>query len=152
MVWLVRWNPLLNAAKAALLFFAMNAVWEATQIPLYTLWQQGSWGEIILALVHCTAGDLLIGINVAAATAAALFLLTKSPPKLTTVNFLGLFLVMGIGYTVFSEWLNVEVRGTWAYTEQMPVLPLLGTGLTPLLQWLIVPTLAWALMARQRKN
>jgi hypothetical protein len=58
--------------------------------------------------------------------------------------------VLGIGYTVFSEWLNVDVRATWAYTEQMPVLPPLGTGLTPLLQWLIIPTLTWALMARQR--
>jgi len=53
---------------------------------------------------------------------------------------------------VFSEWLNVEVRATWTYTDQMPVLPPLGTGLTPLLQWLIVPTLTWALMARQRNT
>lgn len=139
-------------AKAALVFFALNIVWEAAQMPLYSLWQQGSWYEIAFALVHCTLGDLLIGITVAAVSASVLFLLTKSSPKLTTVKFLGLFLAMGIGYTVFSEWLNVEVRGTWAYTEQMPVLPPLGTGLAPLLQWLIVPTLTWALMTRQRNS
>jgi len=28
----------------------------------------------------------------------------------------------------------------------MPVLPFLGTGLTPLLQWLIVPSLAFAIV------
>ena len=148
----MRQNSPREAAKAALVFFALNAVWETAQMSLYTLWQQGSWYEITFALVHCTIGDLLIGITVAAVSAAVLFLLAKSPPKLASGTFLGLFLVLGIGYTVFSEWLNVEVRTTWAYTEQMPVLPPLGTGLTPLLQWLIVPTLAWALMARQRNT
>jgi hypothetical protein len=132
-----------------LVFFALNALWEALQMPLYTLWRQGNWYEIIFALVHCTIGDLLIGITVAAGSAAVLFLLTRSPPKLASGAFLGLFLVLGIGYTVFSEWLNVEVRQTWTYTDQMPVLPPLGTGLTPLLQWLIVPTLTWALLARR---
>jgi hypothetical protein len=132
-----------------LVFFALNALWEALQMPLYTLWQQGSWYEIIFALVHCTIGDLLIGITVAAGSAAVLFLLTRSPPKLASGAFLGLVLVLGIGYTVFSEWLNVEVRATWTYTDQMPLMPPLGTGLTPLLQWLIVPTLTWALLARR---
>ncbi len=121
-------------------------------MPLYTLWQQGSWHEIIFALVHCTIGDLLIGITVAAGSAAVLFLLTRSPPKLASGAFLGLVLVLGIGYTVFSEWLNVEVRATWTYTAQMPLMPPLGTGLTPLLQWLIVPTLTWALLARRRNT
>ncbi len=121
-------------------------------MPLYTLWQYGSWYDIIFALVHCTIGDLLIGITIAAVSAAVLFLLTKSPPKLASGTFLGLCLLLGIGYTMFSEWLNVEVRATWAYTDQMPALPPLGTGLTPLLQWLIVPTLTWALMTRQRNT
>jgi hypothetical protein len=49
---------------------------------------------------------------------------------------------VGLGYTVFSEWLNVEVREAWAYAEAMPRLPLLGTGLAPVLQWLILPPLA----------
>jgi hypothetical protein len=135
-----------------LVFFALNALWEALQMPLYTLWRQGNWYEIIFALVHCTIGDLLIGITVAAGSAAVLFLLTRSPPKLASGAFLGLFLVLGIGYTVFSEWLNVEVRATWTYTAQMPLMPPLGTGLTPLLQWLIVPTLTWALLARRRNT
>jgi hypothetical protein len=148
----VRRYPPLKAAKAALVFFALNAVWEAAQMPLYTLWQYGSWYDIIFALVHCTIGDLLIGITIAAVSAAVLFLLTKSPPKLASGTFLGLCLLLGIGYTMFSEWLNVEVRATWAYTDQMPALPPLGTGLTPLLQWLIVPTLTWALMTRQRNT
>jgi len=53
-------------------------------------------------------------------------------------------IILGAGYTIFSEWLNVEIRRTWSYTASMPVVPFLGTGLTPLLQWLIVPGLALA--------
>jgi hypothetical protein len=54
--------------------------------------------------------------------------------------------VGGLGYTIYSEWLNTEIRGSWAYTRWMPQLPLIGTGLSPLAQWIVVPSLAfwWA--------
>jgi len=55
-------------------------------------------------------------------------------------------IALGAAYTVFSEWLNVEIRRSWSYAASMPVVPFLGTGLTPLLQWLIVPGLALAVI------
>jgi hypothetical protein len=58
-------------------------------------------------------------------------------------------ILLGVAYTVFSEWLNVDIRRSWSYTAAMPVLPLIGTGLTPLLQWLIVPGIAFAIIARR---
>src|SRR3546814_13954449 len=45
----------------------------------------------------------------------------------------------GLAYTIFSEWLNTEIRGSWAYTDAMPQLPLVGSGLSPLAQWIVVP-------------
>ena len=39
-----------------------------------------------------------------------------------------LALVVGVGITIFGEWLNTEVRGSWAYTELMPTLPWIGSG------------------------
>ncbi len=50
-----------------------------------------------------------------------------------------------VGYTVFSEWLNVRVRRSWAYAELMPVLPVVGTGLSPLLQRIVIAGLALVL-------
>jgi len=52
--------------------------------------------------------------------------------------------VFGFGYTVFSEWLNVVVRKSWAYSDLMPVISIFGLslGVSPLLQWMAVPTLA----------
>jgi len=37
-----------------------NLAWEFLQLPLYTIWHEGTPGEIVFAAVHCTAGDVLI--------------------------------------------------------------------------------------------
>lgn len=37
-----------------------NLAWEIAQLPLYTIWWTGSWGEIAFAVAHCTLGDALI--------------------------------------------------------------------------------------------
>ena len=116
------------------------------QLPLYTLWRTGTPGEIAVALIHCTGGDILI-TTVTLAAAVAFARRFRWPPfgrrMLLTV------IVLGTAYTIFSEWLNVEIHRTWSYTAAMPVLPFLGTGLTPLLQWLVVPSLAFAITAQR---
>jgi hypothetical protein len=52
-------------------------------------------------------------------------------------------IVPGVAYAILSEWLNVKIWRSWAYTSAMPLLPGTGTGLTPLL---IVPALAFAII------
>ena len=118
-------------------------LWEAAQLPLYTLWRTGTPREIVTALLHCTAGDILI-TTVTLAAAAALGRRCRWPSFGWRMVFTAILL--GATYTVFSEWLNIEVRRRWSYTETMPVVPGLGTGVTPLLQWLIVPGLAFAII------
>ena len=57
--------------------------------------------------------------------------------------------LLSLSYTFFSEWLNVVWRASWGYTSAMPTLPVFGTGAAPLLQWLVVPTLAlWFALPR----
>ncbi|MBI1774074.1 MAG: hypothetical protein HYR63_01880 [Proteobacteria bacterium] len=56
--------------------------------------------------------------------------------------------LIGIAYTIFSEWLNVQVRGSWAYSALMPVVPGTAIGLAPLLQWIAIPLLAFRLVRR----
>jgi hypothetical protein len=60
-------------------------------------------------------------------------------------------ILLGLGYTVFSEWLNTQIRQSWSYTAAMPLLPPLGTGLTPFLQWLVVPGIALGYVRRKAK-
>lgn len=39
---------------------AGNLLLEFVHLPLYTLWWEGNYGQIFLAAVHCTGGDILI--------------------------------------------------------------------------------------------
>lgn len=128
------------AARYLAAMLAMNFVWEIGQIPLYTLWEEGTSREIAFAIVHCTGGDAMI----AAAALAVALLLTRSYDwpiqgwgRVTVAATL-----IGLGYTLFSEWLNVDLRQSWAYTAAMPRLLPWGTGLGPFLQWLLLPPLA----------
>jgi len=97
---------------------------------------------LLYTILHCTLGDLLIasgalGLSVAIAgrgwPAAA-----RSYVAVAAVA-----VALGLGYTVYSEWLNVAVRQSWAYSPWMPRVPPLGTGLAPLLQWIVIPALAF---------
>ncbi|RKF12478.1 hypothetical protein D6850_17565 [Roseovarius spongiae] len=122
---------------------AGHLVWEAAHIPLYTIWIEESWGEIAFAIVHCTGGDLLIAMST---LLLALFLVGGHAwPSERAGGVLLLAVGLGVSYTIFSEWLNIVIRAAWAYRDLMPVVPVVDAGLTPLLQWIIVPTLAyWA--------
>jgi hypothetical protein len=134
--------------ELAVVFAALNLAWETAQLPLYTIWVTDPWPRVAFAVVHCTGGDLLIG---AGSLLAALSIVGRGWPngRSTRVRAILLTTVFGLGYTIFSEWLNVVVRETWAYTQRMPTLPPLGTGLSPLLQWLLLPGVALELVARR---
>ena len=127
----------------------LHLAWETAQLPLYTLWTTGKPREITFAIIHCTVGDIMIA---AFAIAAGLFLFGgKEWPRRHALRVATATVIFGISYTIFSEWLNVSVRESWAYSELMPIFPILGTGLSPVMQWLMIPPLALTLAhARNR--
>lgn len=126
---------------------AAHLLWEVVQLPLYTLWRTGTRGEQAFAVIHCTGGDVLIAGS--SLLMALLFAGHRSWPAVAFYEAAGLTVVIGIGYTIYSEWLNTAVRLSWSYSELMPVVPVIGTGLSPLLQWMVVPMLAlWAARGR----
>jgi hypothetical protein len=124
-----------------------HLAWEILQLPLYTLWISGTVQQKVFAIAHCTTGDVLIA---AVSLLAAWTAFARS--RVANSNVAPVWaasLALGLGYTIFSEWLNTAVRANWTYSDLMPVVPLLGTGLSPLLQWIVVPTLAmWAALGR----
>lgn len=121
-----------------------NLVWETAHLPLYTIWRKGNWNEISFAVLHCTAGDLLIA---GASLVGALLLVGNAHwpnDRYLAVAMLTIF--AGFAYTVLNEWLNKQVRASWTYSELMPTLPGTGTGVSPLAQWIMIPLAAfwWA--------
>jgi hypothetical protein len=121
-----------------------NLAWEMAHLPLYTIWWEETFGAAAFTAVHCTGGDLLIAT--ASLVLALLVFADRSWQDGGFLRVAAATVAFGVGYTVFSEWLNTEVRGSWAYTDRMPVVPVLGTDLSPLAQWLVIPPTAfwWA--------
>lgn len=119
-----------------------HLLWEFAQLPLYTIWRDGTPGEILFAVVHCTGGDALIAIT---ALVSALLLAGKGWPVARDCygRVAAIAIVIGVGYTAFSEWLNTVVREAWAYSDLMPVIPLIEAGLSPILQWVLIPLAAF---------
>ncbi|HWA38281.1 MAG TPA: hypothetical protein VG873_10490 [Burkholderiales bacterium] len=123
-------------------FFALNLAWEAVHVRLYTLWTEATARYITFSVVHCTFGDLLIGLS---ALLLALIAGRERGPSCWRLARIGLLSTLfGAGYTVWSEWMNVTILRSWMYADSMPRVPIgdFQLGLTPLLQWLLLPTLA----------
>ena len=137
-------SRLLTVGSRYLVVMALgNLLWEFLQLPLFTLWKIAGPAEIVFAVLHCWSGDVLIAFFT---LAAGVLLVGGGWPRCAYWRTTAATIVLGLAYTVFSEWLNVTVRGSWAYAAAMPRVPPLGTGLSPLLQWIIVPLVAfvWA--------
>ena len=117
-----------------------NLFWEVAQLPLYTIWTEKPPGFALYAVLHCTAGDVLI-----AGSTLLLAMCLAAPrrfPQRGLARVAIVAMLLGLAYTVFSEWLNTVVRVSWAYAPSMPIVPLLGVGLAPFLQWLLLPPLS----------
>lgn len=120
----------------------LSLAWEIAHLPLYTLWREAGWSYMAFAVAHCTVGDMLIGM---ACLALALLAARQGPivqwkwPRIALGTG-----ALGVSYTAFSEWLNVYQLQSWSYSARMPVVQIFGVelGLSPLLQWLVVPSLA----------
>jgi hypothetical protein len=128
----------LSALRRYLLFVALaNLIWEFAHMPLYTIASTGTTGEILFAGFHCTGGDILIALS---SIMLALFIFgDRRWPEMQLLPVVWLTVLFGTGYAIVSEWLNITVRKAWAYSDLMPVVPLIDTGLSPLLRWIVIP-------------
>ncbi|MBI5462358.1 MAG: hypothetical protein HY941_09255 [Gammaproteobacteria bacterium] len=124
----------------------LEAFWEIAQLPLYTLWYRNSWDYILYSLAHCTVGDLLILLIVYESIAV---MVRDRRWFAGRIYWTGtLFTLVGAAYTVYSETTNTVPGGAWEYTARMPIVPVLGIGAAPMLQWLLIPPLLLWLMRR----
>jgi hypothetical protein len=100
---------------------------------LYTIWTKGSVREQAFAVVYCTLGDLLIAVSTL--SLALVLAGDRDWPQGRFWPVAILTIAFGVGYTAFSEWLNVVVRASRAYSDWMPAITVLDQqiGHSPLL-------------------
>ncbi len=144
----LRWH---SAIRSYVLKIAgLNLLWEIVQLPLYTIWKTGSTQDIIVAIIHCTAGDVVIAIT--ALILALMLLGTSNWPKQRRVSVSVFAVIFGLIYTIYSERINIT-SGAWAYTDLMPIIPWLDVGLSPIVQWIVIPSFCfWKLHKRTSES
>jgi hypothetical protein len=137
---------MLPELNVAFFSFLLNFAWEVLQTPFYVD-RSAEINTIIWYRLHCTFGDVLI-------TLGCFWLVALVFKKRTwflnlTWKKLFLFVVFGVSYTLFSEITNVRLVESWGYSGLMPMIPGLGVGMMPLLQWIVVPILLFLIVRRQ---
>ena len=141
----------LHALRRYLVVIAIaDLVWETAQLPLYTVWTDGTPRDKVVAVLHCTGGDVLIAL--CSWAFAVLFAGRPGWPAEASLRVAMLTIAAGFAYTGYSEWLNTTIKRSWTYSELMPVIPGLGLGWSPILQWIVVPALALCVAARSGRQ
>lgn len=143
------WLPELNLMLFA---FLLNEPWELIQAPLFEGMADRPHWEAVRACTQAALGDAVIMLfaywGVAVMTRGRVWVVAPRWRELALLSALGL------GITVVIELL--ALRGAWVtgwtYSALMPVIPGLGVGLVPLLQWVVLPPLAAALTGRQLRG
>ena len=114
--------------------FAMNFIWEFAHMPLYRV--AAGWPEHLICCAIASLADGL-GLVLIFIVGAVVFddgRWTRCP----TTSRIGLAVVLGFGGAVLVE-LVALASGWWSYREEMPRLPGTPIGLSPLLQFTVLP-------------
>lgn len=130
----------------AFLSFCLHFVWEFVQVPTYAGMADMNHWEGIKVCLSATVGD--VGFALTAFWVTALAARSRRWIADPAGWQLGLFVAVGVGLTVGFEYYYTEVSLRWTYSELMPRVPPFGTGLSPLVQWLVIPLLVASLTRR----
>ncbi len=113
----------------------LNYIWEVSQAVLYV-------GMVSIETIswHCFVAALGDGLILLIIHGVGWLVFGKPGwfvhPRAAQIVFL---LGFGLAIAVAIEWAAVHWLHRWAYTAQMPLIPGLGIGVTPVVQMLVLP-------------
>lgn len=126
-------------AHVATFSFLLNYPWEMLQAPLFQRVGSGDhWQQVKVCTAAAVADALISLLSYGAASLVSRgrhWLLR--PPAPTWLAYM----VAGLVITVGAEVLATGPLGLWEYAADMPLIPIVNVGITPMLQWLILPPL-----------
>lgn len=143
-------NPVLSLRTPewvlAMYSFLVHFLWEMLQTPFFADMPAMAHWPATLFCLRAAIGDA--GIAVAAFLAVAMLKRDRGWFLAPSVATIPVFLVLGIVATVALELHAVYWAQRWSYSSLMPIMPILGVGLVPLAQWIVVPLTALFLIRR----
>ena len=121
-----------------LISFILNWIWELLQGPLYR-----GFTYTLPHLVVCTlASTADVTMVVLLYFIFAIFY--KNPfwgKRLSFIRVIIMMIIGGIG-TIVAESFHTSA-GSWVYSDKMPIIPMVKVGLSPVLQFFILPVLIY---------
>lgn len=119
----------------------LNYPWEFLQVPLFEGMPEARHWDAIKTCTRATLGDAAIMLiaywSVSLATGSRNWLLAPNTRRIL------MFAGTGVVITIAIERLALAGAwfGGWQYSSLMPVVPGVEVGLSPLLQWIVLPPL-----------
>lgn len=117
--------------------FLLHFVWEFVQVPTYAGMAEMSHWEATKLCMSATFGD--VGFALTAFWLASLAGRGRDWILLRMRLPLAIFIAVGIVLTIGFEYYYTTITLRWTYSELMPLVPPFGTGLSPLVQWIVIP-------------
>jgi hypothetical protein len=126
--------------------FLLNLVWESLHAPLFVFKEQSSWSTLTACLLFCAGVDAVMMVSIYWVVALirqdrCWFLRGRSVDR-------ALFALAAFTLAFASEYAAVHYRNLWRYSERIPLIPFADIGLAPMLQWIILPTVIFAIAAK----
>ena len=119
--------------------FLSHFAWEMLQVPWFEGMAEASHGSVVWLCIRATGGDVLILLDsfwLASILRGHRRWLLEGERKPGAILVTTAVLV-----TIILEWLATGPLDRWTYSDAMPIVPWLGVGLAPLLQWIVLPPL-----------
>lgn len=127
--------------------FLLNYPWEMLQTPFFAGMTEMRHWDAVRECSWAALGDA--GLLVAAFWLTAAMERSRGWMRHPRPQSVAVFMAAGLIATVVVEWLATNQWDRWQYADRMPTLPGLGTGLAPVLQWLVLPPLLIWVVRRQ---
>lgn len=136
--------------RIAIFGFLAAFFWEMWQMPFY----RTAGSTVADAVQGCTLASLGdAGIMVFAYLLTARAVGDRRWLVRRTGQRIAIFLVIGLVVTIGIEHVALRVPFGWRYAESMPVEPLFGTGLVPIIMWIVVPLVTlWLATLREERT
>jgi len=122
----------------------VNAPWKVAQSRLYVGQDGGSIPWWHCAFMGLGDGVLVLGIFLIGRVVLGHWEWFAHPG----LNGYATMLISGLAISVATEWMMVYVAPRWGYRADMPLIPGLGVGITPIAQMLILPPLVFGVVTR----
>ena len=120
--------------------FIINFAWELLQVPLYQS-MPADHNHVVLCALASVADAVMVVLLY-----FIISIVSQLPFWILDISISMFFLCMSIGFlgAVVSEMWHLK-QGNWNYSKYMPIIPILKVGLSPALQFTILPLLIYYL-------